>query len=141
MADMTGLEQRELALGTRASKLALAQAELVRAALLALRPGLQIRLQHITTKGDALQDRPLSEIGGNGVFVTRIEEALRAGEVDLAVHSAKDLSSALPGDMALAAFPRRADPRDVFVSRDGAGLMSLSPGARIGTGSPRRACQ
>jgi hydroxymethylbilane synthase len=141
MADTTGLEHRELALGTRASKLALAQAELVRAALLALRPGLQIRLQHITTKGDAMQDRPLSEIGGNGVFVTRIEEALRAGEVDFAVHSAKDLSSSLPEDMVLAAFLERADPRDVLVSRDGAGLMSLPHAARIGTGSPRRACQ
>ncbi|MFL5733047.1 MAG: hydroxymethylbilane synthase [Chloroflexia bacterium] len=141
VAGITGLERRALALGTRSSKLALVQAEIVRTALIALRPDLELRLQHITTKGDALRDRPLSEIGGNGVFVTRIEAALRAGEIDLAVHSAKDLTSTLPPDMALAAFMPRADAHDVLVSREGGGLMSLPAGARVGTGSPRRACQ
>ncbi|HET9495771.1 MAG TPA: hydroxymethylbilane synthase, partial [Chloroflexia bacterium] len=75
------------------------------------------------------------------VFVTQIEDALRAGHIDLAVHSAKDLSSRLPDDMALAAFLPRADPRDVLVSRDGSRLADLPPGARVGTSSPRRACQ
>jgi hydroxymethylbilane synthase len=134
-------DRRTLTIGTRASKLALAQTEIVRAALLDLIPDLDIRIEHITTKGDAVQDRPLSEIGGNGVFVTQIEDALRAGHIGLAVHSAKDLSSRLADDMALAAFLPRADPRDVLVSRDGARLADLAPGARIGTSSPRRACQ
>lgn len=130
-----------LLLGTRASKLALAQSEIVRQALLDVRPDLEVRFETITTKGDVVQDRPLSEIGGNGLFVTAIEEALRAGTIDLAVHSAKDLSSLLPPDMALAAFLPRADARDVLVSREGHTLMSLPPGAVLGTSSPRRTCQ
>jgi hydroxymethylbilane synthase len=108
--------------------------------LLRLRPDLDIRVEHITTKGDLIQDRPLSEIGGNGLFVTQIEEALRMGKIDMAVHSAKDLSSRLPTDMALAAFLPRGDARDVLVSRDGARLADLPTGARIGTSSPRRTC-
>lgn len=132
--------RRTLTIGTRASKLALVQTEIVRAALLQLRSDLDVRVEHITTKGDAIQDRPLSQIGGNGLFVTQIEVALRAGSIDLAVHSAKDLSSALPPDLALAAFLPRADARDVLVSRDGIMLAELPPGARVGTSSPRRAC-
>ena len=97
-------ERRALVLGTRASKLALAQSEIVRAALLGMFPDLDIRLEPITTRGDTVQDRPLSEIGGNGVFVRQIEAALIAGRIDLAVHSAKDLPSAIPPDTALAAF-------------------------------------
>ncbi|HYP20656.1 MAG TPA: hydroxymethylbilane synthase [Chloroflexia bacterium] len=130
-----------LLLGTRASKLALAQSEIVRQALLDVRPDLEVRFETITTKGDVVQDRPLSEIGGNGLFVTAIEEALRAGTIDLAVHSAKDLSSVLPSDMALAAFLPRADARDVLVSREGHTLKSLPSGAVLGTSSPRRTCQ
>lgn len=137
----TPVERRALILGTRSSKLALAQAELVRAALLRLQPDLDVRLERITTKGDVVQDRPLSEIGGNGLFVTQIEEALRHDRVDIAVHSAKDLASTLPPDMALPAFLPRADARDVLVSRDGATLSELPAGARVGTSSPRRTCQ
>ena len=132
--------RRTLTIGTRASKLALAQTEIVRTSLLGIEIGLDIRIEHIATKGDVIQDRPLSEIGGNGLFVTQIEEALRAGRIDIAVHSAKDLSSKLPTDMALAAFLPRADPRDVLVSRDGIRLADLPSGARVGTSSPRRAC-
>jgi hydroxymethylbilane synthase len=134
-------QRRVLLLGTRASKLALAQSEIVRTALLNMQPDLEVRFETITTKGDVVQDRPLSEIGGNGLFVTQIEEALRASRIDLAVHSAKDLSSILPPDMALAAFLPRADPRDVLVSREGHTLMSLPPDAVLGTSSPRRTCQ
>jgi len=134
-------ERRTLKIGTRASKLALVQAEIVRSSLLALRPDLEIRLEHITTKGDVVQDRPLSEIGGNGLFVAQIEEALRLGNVDMAVHSAKDLSSVIPEELALAAFLPRVDARDVLISRDGSRLAELPQGARIGTSSPRRACQ
>jgi hydroxymethylbilane synthase len=134
-------EKRLLTIGTRSSKLALVQAELVRAALLRVRPDLDVRLEHITTKGDVVQDRPLSKIGGNGLFVTQIEESLREGKVDIAVHSAKDLASTLPSDMSLAAFLPRADARDVLVSRKGVSLSELPPGARVGTSSPRRTCQ
>jgi len=133
-------QRRTITIGTRASKLALAQTEIVHASLLGLGPDLDIRIEHVTTKGDVVQDRPLSEIGGNGLFVTQIEEALRAGRLDLAVHSAKDLSSRLSPDMVLAAFLPRADPRDVLVSRDSVRLANLPSGSRVGTSSPRRAC-
>jgi hydroxymethylbilane synthase len=135
---MASIDTRTVVIGTRASKLALVQAEIVRAALIMANPGLQVRLEHITTQGDANQQSPLSRIGGNGLFVTQIEAALRSGQVDLAVHSAKDLPSFLPSGMALAAFLTRADPRDVLVSREGARLAELPAGARIGTSSPRR---
>lgn len=128
-------------IGTRGSKLALAQTELVSAALLDAHPGLRIAIERITTRGDIVLDRPLNEIGDKGLFVAEIEQALRAGRIDLAVHSAKDLPSELPPDMALAAFPRRADPRDVLITRAGRGLSALPPGARVGTSSLRRACQ
>jgi hydroxymethylbilane synthase len=141
MSIATTTHSRTVTIGTRASRLALAQTEIVRAALLSHHPDLEIKVRHITTKGDVIQDRPLSEIGGNGLFVTQIEAALREGQVDLAVHSAKDLPSQVPPDMALAAFLPRADVRDVLVSREGLALRSLPEGARIGTSSPRRACQ
>jgi hydroxymethylbilane synthase len=135
---MASTNGHSITIGTRASKLALVQAEIVRAALIQANPGLQVGLEHITTQGDTNQHSPLSRIGGNGLFVTQIEAALRAGQVDLAVHSAKDLPSSLPPDMALAAFLPRADPRDVLVSREGAWLAELPAGARVGTSSPRR---
>jgi hydroxymethylbilane synthase len=128
-------------IGTRGSKLALAQTELVRAALLAAHPGLAVETEQITTRGDMVLDRPLSAIGDKGLFVTEIEDALREGRIDLAVHSAKDLPSELPPDMALAAFPRRADPRDALIARGGRRLMDLAEGACVGTSSLRRACQ
>ena len=133
--------KRSLTIGTRASKLALVQTNIVRASLLRLRPDLDIRIEHITTRGDVVQDRPLSEIGGNGLFISQIEEALRAGRIDLAAHSAKDLPSTLLPDMALPAFLPRADARDVLISRDNVTLARLPVGARVGTSSPRRTCQ
>lgn len=129
-----------LTIGTRSSPLALVQTELVRAALQAGDPALQIAIQHIITKGDVWLDRPLVAIGDKGLFVTEIERALRAGRIDLAVHSAKDLPSELPPDMEIGAIPQRADARDALVSRAG-GLRDLPLGARVGTSSPRRACQ
>ena len=128
-------------IGTRASKLALAQTELVRAMLLAAWPELTVEVLHITTKGDVILDRPLSAIGDKGLFVTEIEQALRAGQIDLAVHSAKDLPSELPPDMALAAMPEREQPFDALLARDGRRLVDLPKGARVGTSSLRRACQ
>jgi hydroxymethylbilane synthase len=130
-----------LTIGTRSSKLALVQTHWVRDALLAGTPGLVVEVEHITTKGDIILDRPLSAIGDKGLFVTEIEEALRAGRIDLAVHSAKDLPSELPPDMAIAAFPRRADPRDALISLNGLRLAELPARARVGTSSLRRACQ
>jgi hydroxymethylbilane synthase len=130
-----------LTIGTRASKLALAQTQMIRDGLLAAHPDLTIAVEHITTRGDLILDRPLSAIGDKGLFVTEIEDALREGRIDLAVHSAKDLPSQLPPDMALAAFPPRADPRDALIARDGRGLADLPQGAHVGTSSLRRACQ
>ncbi|HEU4827795.1 MAG TPA: hydroxymethylbilane synthase [Gemmatimonadales bacterium] len=130
-----------LTIGTRGSALAVAQTELIAAALVAQHPALQVNLVRITTTGDRILDQPLTDIGGKGLFVAEIEEALREGRIDLAVHSAKDLPTDLPEDLALAAIPARADARDVLVSRDGTTLDALPPGSRIGTSSPRRTCQ
>ena len=128
-------------IGTRASKLALVQAHMIRDELLAAHADLAVAVEHITTKGDLILDRPLSAIGDKGLFVTEIEDALRAGRIDLAVHSAKDLPSELPPDMQLAAFPPRADPRDALIARDHLRLANLPEGAHVGTSSMRRACQ
>jgi hydroxymethylbilane synthase len=125
-------------LGTRGSALALTQARLVAAALAEAHAGVAVEIVTITTKGDVRTDVPLAAIGGSGLFAAELEAALRADEVDFAVHSAKDLPSTLPGDMALAAFLEREDPRDVLVSRAGT-LRELPHGARVGTSSPRRA--
>jgi hydroxymethylbilane synthase len=130
-----------IVIGTRKSKLALTQTDMIRAALLAAHPGLEVGVEHITTKGDVILDRPLSAIGDKGLFVTEIEDAMRQGRVDLAVHSAKDLPSELPPDMALAAFPAREDPRDALIARQGYSFDQLPEGAVVGTSSLRRACQ
>jgi hydroxymethylbilane synthase len=132
---------RSWKLGTRGSALALTQARLVAAALARVHPDVAIEIVTITTKGDVRTDVPLAAIGGSGLFATELENALRAGEIDFAVHSAKDLPSTLAPDMALAAFLEREDPRDVVVSRGGVPLRDLPHGARVGTSSPRRACQ
>lgn len=129
---------RPLVVGTRGSALALAQTAIVCDALRARHPGLEIRVERITTAGDARTDVPLSQLG-RGMFVTEIETALRDGRVDFAVHSAKDLPSTAAPDLVLAAFLPRADARDVLVSPKGT-LATLPAGARVGTSSPRRAC-
>lgn len=128
----------ELIVGTRGSALALTQTQLVCDALQGAHPGLSIRVERITTTGDARGDVPLSQLG-RGIFVSEIESALREGLVDFAVHSTKDLPSTIADDLVIAAFLPRADARDVVVSRFGA-LRDLPRGARVGTSSPRRAC-
>jgi hydroxymethylbilane synthase len=128
-----------LRLGTRRSALATAQAQQVADALTA-RTGRPVELVPVTTYGDTSREA-LSQIGGTGVFVSALRESLLAGEVDLAVHSLKDLPTADPAGIALAAVPPREDPRDVLVARDGLTLAELPAGARVGTGSPRRAAQ
>jgi len=125
--------------GTRASLLARTQSEHVAAALRAAL-GREVVLVEVTTEGDVSR-APLARIGGTGVFVGALRRALVDGEVDVAVHSLKDLPTAPDPDVALAAVPVREDPRDVLVARDGLTLGGLPAGARVGTGSPRRAAQ
>lgn len=136
-------------LGTRGSKLALAQSSLMAATLATLHPGLEVELQVITTQGDRILDVALSAVGDKGLFVKELEQALLTHEVDFCVHSAKDLPSHLPDGLILVAFPKRADPRDVLVLRAplaqaldrGQPLAALAQGAVVGTSSLRRICQ
>ena len=130
--------RRALRLGTRRSALATTQSGWV-ADLLRAR-GLDVELVEVVTEGD-VNHAPLTQIGGTGVFASALRHALRAGEVDLAVHSLKDLPVLPEPGLVVAAVPPREDPRDVLVARDGLTLAQLPPGSRIGTGSPRRAAQ
>jgi hydroxymethylbilane synthase len=129
-----------LRIGTRGSPLALVQARTVRAKL-ALALGAtedDIEIVIIRTSGDAIQDRPLSEVGGKGLFTKEIEEAMLGNRVDLAVHSAKDMPTLSQPGLALVACLEREDPRDVFISRKAKSLMELPRGATMGTASLRR---
>lgn len=128
-----------LRLGTRRSALATAQSTMVATALTE-RTGRSVELVPVTTYGDTSR-AALAQIGGTGVFVGALRDALLSGEVDAAVHSLKDLPTADPDGIRLAAVPTREDPRDALVARDGLTLGELPAGARVGTGSPRRAAQ
>ena len=119
--------------------MAIAQSRQV-AGMITERTGRQVEIVGVTTLGDVSRAQ-LTQIGGTGVFVSALREALLAGEVDLAVHSLKDLPTGPAAGIVLAAVPPRDDPRDALIARDGAKLADLPPGARIGTGSPRRAAQ
>lgn len=130
-----------LIIGTRGSKLALAQTDMVRTAIMRTHPELDVTPHRILTTGDRIQDRPLSQVGGKALFVEEIESALREGRIHLAVHSAKDIPSDLPDDMCIAAYLPRADAHDALISKVSNSIASLPPGARVGTSSPRRACQ
>lgn len=130
---------RTLRLGTRASALALWQANYVRDALLAAHPGLTVELVEIVTEGDRILDRPLNQVGGKGLFVNGIEDQLLANAIDLAVHSMKDLPGHTPEGLAIVCTPPRADARDVLVGPPGSRLESLPAGTRLGTSSLRRA--
>jgi hydroxymethylbilane synthase len=129
-----------LRIGTRGSPLALAQAHMVRAALAAAHGWSEdaVEINVIRTSGDRIQDRPLSEVGGKGLFTKEIEDALLSGAIDLAVHSAKDMPTLLPGGLLLAACLPREDVRDAFISRKAAGLRDLPQGAVVGSASLRR---
>jgi hydroxymethylbilane synthase len=130
-----------LRIATRKSELALVQARAV-AARIEQALGVATELVPLVTSGDRLASARLSEVGGKGLFVKELEEALLGGRADAAVHSAKDLPAALAPGLVLAAFPERADPRDALVCRvRGGGLADLPPGARVGTGSVRRTAQ
>jgi len=131
--------QVALRLGSRRSPMAVAQSRQV-AERITQATGRQVEIVGVTTLGDVSRAQ-LTQIGGTGVFVSALREALLAGDVDLAVHSLKDLPSVQPGDIELAAVPPRDDPRDVLIGRDDAKLADLPAGARVGTGSPRRIAQ
>jgi hydroxymethylbilane synthase len=137
------MPQGTLRIGTRGSPLALWQAEHVRGRLIAAH-GLgteAVQLCVITTSGDRIKDRPLREFGGKGLFTKEIDEALLAGEVDMAVHSMKDLETDLAPALAIAAVLPRADVRDAFISRSASHLADLPEGAVVGTSSLRRQAQ
>jgi len=139
------MEKKRAVIGTRGSKLALWQAEWVKAELERMNPGLSVGLNKIKTTGDKILDVPLAKVGGKGLFVKEIEEALLDGSADLAVHSMKDVPTDFPGGLYLPVICRREDPRDAFITSEGqkgiTGFHDLPQGAEIGTSSLRRACQ
>ena len=136
-----GHERSTAVLGTRGSKLAVQQSEWVQGQLHALAPHVTVTLRKVQTSGDKILDVPLAQIGGKGLFVKEIEEALLSGEIDLAVHSMKDVPTKLPEELAILCVPPREDPRDALISRDGRSFIELPRGARIGTSSLRRQSQ
>ena len=130
-----------LRIATRKSPLALWQAEHVRGRLQAEHPGLQIDLVTMSTQGDRVLDSPLARIGGKGLFVKELEQALLGGRADIAVHSMKDVPAELPEGLGIGAILEREDPRDAFVSSQFISIGGLPQGARVGTSSLRRQCQ
>jgi hydroxymethylbilane synthase len=135
------LLKKTIRIGTRGSMLALQQSGMIKAALEKLWPGLAVELEIIKTTGDKITDVPLAQVGGKGLFVKEIEDALLDGAVDLAVHSLKDMPAELPGGLVIGVTPEREDPRDVLIIRDGAALADLPAGSVAGTSSLRRAAQ
>lgn len=131
--------QTLLRVGSRGSKLARAQAELVRRAL--AKKQMETELVTVTTTGDRVKDKPLADIGGKGLFAKELEEALLSGRIDLAVHSMKDLPVEIPPGLDIIAVPERENPADALLSREGRTLENFPEGARLGTSSVRRAAQ
>jgi len=132
---------QKLRIATRESRLALAQAGMVRDALRARHPGLEVEMVGITTKGDRVLDRPLAQVGGKGLFVKELEIAIDEDRADAAVHSLKDVPMELPAHFALVTFGERELPLDAFVSNRHASLESIPAGGVVGTSSLRRECQ
>src|SRR6267142_6442659 len=130
---------RTLVIASRASRLAMWQARWLQARL--QEAGRAARIEIIRTSGDRFLDQPLASMGGKGVFVKEIEEALLLGAVDIAAHSLKDLPTSQPDGLVIACVPEREDPRDILVAPGAPGPAGLRPGAVVGTGSPRRSCQ
>ncbi|MDC3959565.1 hydroxymethylbilane synthase [Polyangium jinanense] len=128
-----------LTLATRRSALALAQSRAFARALVEASPGLTVGELEVVTSGDKITDRPLQEVGGKGLFVKELEEALLDGRAHFAVHSYKDVPAVIPDGLVITCVPRREDPRDVFITRTGATLAELPAGSRVGTSSLRRA--
>ena len=132
---------REIRIATRQSALALWQADYVKARLEAAHPGLRVSLLPMTSRGDKLLDAPLAKIGGKGLFVKELENALLDGSADIAVHSMKDVPMEFPAGLGLYAICEREDPRDAFVSNRHSGLAELPQGSVVGTSSLRRQAQ
>ena len=132
---------RKLIIATRESPLALWQAEFVRSALTQAHPDLDVQLLGITSRGDQLLDVPLAKVGGKGLFVKELEEALLNGSADIAVHSMKDVPVEFPAGLGLGVICAREDPSDAFVSNRYRTLQELPPGSVVGTSSLRRECQ
>ena len=135
------MNRSNIKIGTRGSKLALWQANWIKTELNKNIPSLSIEIVVIKTKGDKILDVPLAKVGGKGLFVKEIEEALLDGRIDLAVHSMKDMPADLPEDLCIGPVPKREMPADVLISKNGLLLSELEPQARIGTSSLRRAAQ
>ena len=131
----------KIVIASRESKLALWQAHHVQDRLRALYPGCAVSILGMTTRGDQILDRTLNKVGGKGLFVKELEQALERGEADIAVHSMKDVPAELPAGFSLMVAGEREDPRDAFVSNDYASLAELPPGAVVGTSSLRRESQ
>ena len=132
---------RPIIIGTRGSQLALWQANWVRSALGKRFPDATVELEVIKTKGDKILDVALAKVGGKGLFVKEIEEALLSGRIDVAVHSMKDMPADIPEGLCIGAVPERENPLDVLITRTGGGLSALPQGARVGTSSLRRGAQ
>ena len=135
------MKARNIVIGSRGSQLALWQANWVKSALERLHSNADIDIRIIATSGDKIQDVPLSKIGGKGLFVKEIEEALLANEIDLAVHSMKDVPMELPTELGISVITKRENPLDALISKNGEKLADLPQGATIGTSSLRRSSQ
>jgi hydroxymethylbilane synthase len=132
---------RRIVVATRKSALALAQTRALIQEFRRLHPALEVEELHVTTTGDRVQDRALNEIGGKGLFIKEIEEALLDRRADFAVHSMKDVPAELAPSLAIGCVPRREDPEDVVVTRDGRRIAELPRGSKVGTSSLRRSVQ
>jgi hydroxymethylbilane synthase len=141
------MKRNKISIGTRGSKLALWQAEWVKSELVRLYPNFKIELKKIKTTGDKIIDVPLAKVGGKGLFVKEIEEALLKHEIDIAVHSMKDVPTEFPKGLHIAVICKREDPRDAFISKirnskfEIRNFKALPHGAKVGTSSLRRSCQ
>ncbi|HSX20055.1 MAG TPA: hydroxymethylbilane synthase [Gammaproteobacteria bacterium] len=135
------LEIKKITIVSRKSNLALRQADIVKQQLLQLYPTLSIEVLGITTQGDQILDQPLNKIGGKGLFVSELEEHLLQGKAHIAVHSMKDMPARLPAELGLGAILKRADPRDVLISKDYTNIHDLPRGSILGTSSLRRQAQ
>ncbi len=131
----------KIIIGTRGSKLALWQANWTKDAILEIDPSLTVELDVIKTKGDKILDVSLAKVGGKGLFVKEIEEALLDKKIDLAIHSMKDMPAVIPEGLCIGAIPDRENPSDVLISNNGIKLKDLKPGSKVGTSSLRRASQ
>lgn len=135
------MSDKILRIATRQSPLALWQAEFVQQRLIACHPGLRVELVPMVTRGDVILDTPLAKVGGKGLFVKELEQAMLSGRADIAVHSMKDVPVEFPAGLGLVTICEREDPHDAFVSHHYASVDALPPGAIVGTSSLRRQCQ